>query len=570
MKLKLLVIITGLCACLSGAISCTEALQTSDRPPNILLIMVDDMGFSDPGCYGGEVQTPHLDELAQSGIRFTQFYNTSRCCPTRAALLTGLYPHQAGIGQMTFNRELPGYQGQLGANTVTIAEVLRDAGYQTGMVGKWHTSLTNQREDHTEQLDWLNHQGFGEADFSDPATYPTARGFDKYYGNIWGVVNYFDPFSLVNGTQPVQEVPKDFYITDAISDTAVAYINAFAQQSEPFFLYVAHCAPHWPLHALPEDIARYQDVYTAGWDSIRAMRYQRQVDMGLLDPETTTMSPALKREHTWQEEPHPAWESQAMAVHAAMIDRVDQGLGRIIRQLKQTEQWENTVILFLSDNGASPERPRKAGFDRNSQTRQGDSVYYQDFAHLPGPEVSYNGIGKYWANVANTPFRYTKAKTYEGGICTPMVAHWPAGISSQANTINRSPGHVIDLMATCVELAHTKYPAKYQGRSITPMEGKSLVPVLKTGTRTGHPILFWEHYSSKAIRAGDWKAVTFPDDRWQLFHLPTDRTEQVDLATAQSEKLAEMKALWQIEANRLQVFPHPPVPKHVSNQRREE
>ena len=522
-------------------------------------MMVDDMGFSDPGCFGGEVQTPNLDRLAGNGMRFTQFYNTSRCCPTRASLLTGLYQHQAGIGQMTTDRgeKYPGYRGVLQSNTVTIAEVLKEAGYRTGMVGKWHVSLT-KGPGGDNRMPWLNHQEFQGEDFSDLHTYPTARGFEKYYGNIWGVVNFYDPFSLVNGDKPVKEVPKDFYYTDAISDTSVAYIDEFSKSEDPFFLYIAHCAPHWPLHALPEDIAKYENTYKVGWDAIRQQRFNRQLELGLFDPQTAKLSKAIDRPTDWENEPHQEWEARAMAVHAAMIDRVDQGLGRIIQKLEETGELDNTLFLFLSDNGASPERPQNPGFDRNSETRDGGMVHYSDFQIMPGPETSYTGIGRYWANVANTPFKYWKARTFEGGICTPLVAHWPTGIKQAKGSIDQSPGHVIDLMATCLDVAGVTYPQSHQGREVLPLEGKSLNPIFKTGVREGHEIIFWEHYTSKAIRSGDWKLVSLPrQDNWELYNLAQDRTELNDLAEEMPEKVEELKQIWQTEAERVQVFPMP-------------
>lgn len=527
--------------------------------PNILLIMVDDMGFSDPGCYGGEIQTPNLDRLAANGLRFTQFYNTSRCCPTRAALLTGLYPHQAGMGQMTVDRgeEFPGYRGQLTDNAATIAEVLRSAGYRTGMVGKWHLSLT-EGPSGENRLAWLNHQGFSDYDFADRRSYPTARGFEKYYGNIWGVVNYFDPFSLVNGEEPVKNVPDDFYYTDAISDTAVAYIEAFSRKDDPFFLYVAHCAPHWPLHALPEDIAKYEDTYRAGWDVIRRQRYERQLKLGLFSAENTALTDPTERSTGWEQEENPDWEARAMAVHAAMVDRVDQGLGRIIRKLEETGELDHTLILFLSDNGASPERPQNPGFDRNSETREGRAVHYSNFSIPPGSENTYTGIGRYWANAANTPFRYWKARTYEGGIATPLIVHWPAGIYVKPGSITNSPGHVIDIMATCVDVAGAEYPLVHAGRELMPLEGKSLAPIFRSGNREGHETLFFEHFTAKALRQGDWKLVALPrQDRWELYNLDEDRMETNDLSGVMPEKVAELQAIWQREAERLRVLPAP-------------
>lgn len=535
----------------------------SERP-NIIVILVDDMGYSDPGCFGGEVQTPNLDRLAENGIRLTQFYNTARCCPTRASLLTGLYPHQAGIGQMTGDRGLRGYQGRLTRESVTIAEVLKDAGYSTGMVGKWHVSLTRSvpgGNNAGPHLSWLNHQDYADRPFSDLESYPLNRGFDKYFGNIWGVVNFFDPFSLVNGLENVTQVPEYYYYTDAISDTAVAYIDQFAAEEEPFFLYIAHTAPHWPLHAPEEDILKYRDTYTAGWDKIRTQRVQRMKELGIVE-EDVMLSPANREgsQADWENNPHRDYETRKMAVHAAMIDRVDQGLGRIIQKLKEAGEYENTVIMFLSDNGASPEMPGQPGFDRNGETRDGRKVIYtrHDKTVMPGPETTYAGIGRSWANVANTPFRFWKARCYEGGICTPFVVHWPEGITARSGSINRSPGHVMDIMATCLDLGRAEYPDTFKGEQILPLEGKSLVPLFFEGQREGYQFLFFEHYDSRALRMGKWKLVALPDGEWELYNLAEDRTEMSELSAQFPEKLEEMIKIWQQEADRTYVYPAPP------------
>lgn len=559
-KLHLLLLLS-----LAASVAPTE--KTSNRP-NIIIMMVDDMGFSDPGCFGGEVQTPNLDALAENGLRFTQFYNAGRCCPTRASLLTGLYPHQAGIGQMTFDKgeEYPGYRGTLGANTVTIAEVLKESGYQTGMVGKWHLSITRVKGGNgnsEEHMKWLNKQAYFEDDFADPATYPTARGFEKYYGNIWGVVNFFDPFSLVHGTEPVGELPDDYYITDAISDSAVAFIDQFARHDDPFFLYVAHCAPHWPLHAKKEDIAKYRNAYTEGWQEIRQQRFQRQLEMDLFDKDQVALSPASIRAHRWEEEEHQAWESEVMATHAAMIDRVDQGLGRIVKKLKALDELDNTIILFLSDNGASPERYGQPGFDRTSETREGKKVHYLSRDHTSGPETTYNYIGQDWANVANTPFKYWKRFNHEGGICTPFVAHWPNGMAAEKGSIVRQPHHVIDLMATCVDLAQADYPKELKGMAITPFEGQSLSPIFDGQANTNARSLMFEHYYARAFRQGHWKLVAFPGKDYELYNISEDRTEINNLASSMPEKVVELADAWEAEAKRINILPQPQMGEHI-------
>ena len=528
--------------------------------PNIIIILADDMGFSDMGCYGGEINTPNLDNLAQNGMRFTQFYNTSRCCPTRASLLTGLYQHEAGIGRMTGDNKLPGYRGQLTEQTVTIAEVLKGAGYNTGMVGKWHVSNTIQQKNPNEQLKWLNHQGYPDADFGPILAYPTHRGFDKYYGNIWGVVNYFDPFSLVNGDKPVKSVPSNYYHTIGITDTTCSYIKQFKATEKPFFLYVAYTAPHWPIQALPQDIEKYKDTYKVGWDVIRENRYNKMIKLGLFDPKTTKLSPENRKANSnWDENPNKEYDARCMAVHAAMIDRIDQGIGQIMATLKATGQLENTVIMFLSDNGASPEVPASGGFDRNSETRDGREVIYtrSNNSVMPGSETTYTGIGPDWANVANTPFKLWKKESFEGGICTPFIAYWPAGIKKQAGTINTSTCHVMDLMATCIDLAKTTYPVTYNNHEIIPLEGLSIVPILDKGKRVGHKSLFFEHYDARALRIGDWKLVSLKGDNYELYNIAKDRTELHNLAAEMPEKVNEMKAIWEKEAYRVHAFPAP-------------
>ena len=463
-----------------------------DDRPNIILILADDMGFSDAGCYGGEIHTPNIDYLATNGIRFTQFYNTSRCCPTRASLLTGLYNHNAGIGEMTEDRHEAGYRGHITNNTVTIAEVLQTADYHTGMSGKWHVSNTIVQKTPQEQSDWLNHKTNYPV-FSPPDQYPTARGFKKYYGNIWGVVDYFDPFSLVNGTTPVKEVPPNYYHTDAINDTAVAYIKAFSKDDKPFFIYVAHTAPHWPLMALPEDIEKYKDTYTGGWEAIRKARYERMVAMGLVDPRKAPLSPAAPDGPAWENNRDKNWDAMAMAVHAAMIDRMDQGIGRIIEALRQTGRLDNSIILFLSDNGASAEDAAAygPGFDRPGETRDGRKINYPVKKEvLPGPETSFTSIGQRWANAANTPYRYWKSESFEGGIHTPLIVFWPKGINAKKGSLTNQPGHVMDFMPTFTEMAHAKISIAIQWPHHSSCTGHQPVTRFKRTTAAGPPGYF--------------------------------------------------------------------------------
>ncbi len=530
-----------------------------DGRPNIIVILADDLGYSDMGCYGGEISTPNLDRLAQNGLRFNSFYNTSRSCPTRASLLTGIYQHQAGIGRMTFDDHLPGYRGTLSKNAVTIAEVLSGAGYQTGMIGKWHVAETPLRPDQTA---WLNHQVFHE-EFADKVNYPTHRGFMDYYGTIYGVVDYFDPFSLVNGEEPVNSVPDDYYITNALSDSAVMYVNRYAKGGKPFFLYLSYTAPHWPLHALPEDIEKYKDTYKVGWQAIREQRYERMKRLGIFPGQTDYLS-QRQFDDDWANNPTAEWDARAMAVHAAMVDRMDRGIGELVEALRKNGQLDNTLIMFMSDNGASSESCQNysAGEnDRPSKTRDGrDIVYPRKKEVMPGPQTSYAGIGDRWANVVNTPFRFWKAKQFDGGICTPMVAHWPKGIGKKVKgKVTGDMCHVMDIMATCVEMAGAAYPKTYGGNEIVPMEGVSFVSTLQGKPRKGHEYLGFEHFNQRAFIASDgWKIVwQGPKTGWELYDLNTDRTELRNLASQKPEKVSQLAAQYEAWAKRCMVEPYP-------------
>jgi arylsulfatase A-like enzyme len=553
------------------------------RRPNVVLVLADDMGYSDLGCMGGEIRTPNLDKLAAGGLRFTQFYNGARCCPTRASLLTGLYPHQAGVGRMTTaDTGLPGYRGHLVDSAVTIPEVLGGAGYRTGMVGKWHLSLTEEKPGHMRRL--ANQEIAGT--FSDPKSYPVGRGFASHYGIIWGVADYFDPFSLVRNATPVREVPAGYYITDALTDEAVKFIGgreeravpaerkapagqqALTGQSasanrpaQPFFLYLAYTAPHWPLHAREEDVARYAETYKVGWDAIREARHKRMVEKGLLPAGGDTLSPPIKRKTPWADNPDAAWDARAMAVHAAMVDRLDQGVGRVVAELDRLKLLDDTLILFLSDNGASPEAYPSPGFDRPRETRDGRKITYPpNKTVMPGTETTFFGMGPAWANVASTPLRGWKADTYEGGICTPMIAHWPKGVTTPPGTVTTQPGHVMDLMATCLELSAATYPAEFGGHAITPLAGKSLLPILRGGRREGaegHEVIGWEHFGARAIRQGDWKLVGKKDAPWELYDLSADRCELNDRAAVDPGRVKAMAARWEQWAEATNVLPMP-------------
>ncbi|NDV58290.1 arylsulfatase [Bacteroides sp. 519] len=525
------------------ASACSNSSEKKeDARPNILVILADDLGYSDLGCYGGEINTPNLDKLAQNGLRFTRFYNASRSCPTRASLLTGLYPHQAGVGRMTFDEHQPGYRGTMTKNGVTIAEALKGAGYQTGMIGKWHVAETPLRPD---QRQWLAHQ-VQHDDFAPKENYPTHRGFDDFYGTIYGVVNYFDPFSLVNGEEPVRTVPDDYYSTIALSDSAVSYIKRYAQSDNPFFMYLSYHAPHWPLHALPEDIKKYEDMYTKGWDDIREKRYNRMKQLGIFEQKGDYLTERQFKD-TWEENPTKEWDARAMAVHAAMIDRMDKEIGRVLKSLEETGQLDNTLILFMSDNGCSPENCQnfsEGENDRPAEMRNGEPIVYPRKKEvLPGPQNTYASIGPRWANVANTPFRFWKAKSYEGGVCTPMIAHWPKGMKQGKGTITTAQGHVIDLLPTFLELSGAEYPLEYNGNKIIPYAGVSLVSAITNGEPTVKRDLCFEHFNERALIDDEgWKIIRAArEDKWELYNLNEDRTEIHNLATQYPDRVNKME-----------------------------
>lgn len=511
----------------------TTALLAQSSKPNIMIVMVDDMGYSDPECFGGEIHTPHIDSLASNGVRMTQFYNCARSCPSRASLMTGLYAQQVGITGM----------GQsLNNQCVTIPEVLKLNGYSTGMTGKWHLSLTQGRASNDEQMKWLAHQA-SYGPFAPLPSYPCNRGFDEHYGTIWGVGDFFDPFSLVHNETAIETVPKDFYMTDFVTDHTVQLIDTFSKKDQPFFMYVAYTAPHWPLHALPEDIAKYDGKYDDGWDALSQKRYQRMLELGLI---TQDQMPVSKNEsnRSWNAETRKAYESATMEVHAAMVDRVDQGLGKIIAKLKETGRYDNTIIFFLSDNGASPERYLNSGFDRPSMTRDGTPVLYPGSYPMPGAENTCTGIGDAWAAAVNTPFRYWKSESFHGGTATPMIIQWPAGMKLKEGSINTKIGHVTDIMPTCLELAGAAYPSSYKGNSIIPLESQSMVPVLEGDSTYERNITYWEHEGGRAIRKGNWRLVSLKNANWQLFDMSSDQSETRNVAAEYPDVVKELKTLW--------------------------
>ena len=508
------------------------------QQPNILLILNDDMGFSDLGCYGGEIETPNLDSLAMAGLRYSQFYNTARCCPSRGSLLTGLYPHQADIGHMMGSHGIDGYLGDLSNKAVTLAEVLKLGGYSTYMSGKWHV---------TRHVDGPKHN------------WPSQRGFDEFYGIITGAASYWQPRTLTRNNERIGLESEDFFFTDAISEEACHQIRKHSESEvgSPFFQYVAYTAPHWPLHAHPEDISKYKGRFDAGWDELRAQRQTRMNEMGLLNTDWQ-LSPRDPRVVPWEEEPNQEWQALRMEVYAAQVDRMDQGIGRILTTLKETGQLENTVILFLADNGGCAEelgpdmQQRVAtGWEKigTLQDRFGEPVRFGNSADIdPGPENTYASYGIPWANLSNTPFRLYKHWVHEGGIATPLIVHWPEGIVGQGEW-RHQPAQLPDILATFLELGDVTYPLKFHGQEITPLEGFSLVPSFQNDS-TERQTLFWEHEGNKAVRQGSWKLVCkFPTD-WELYNVEADRTETRNLIHEEPEVASRLVKLYDAWAER--------------------
>ena len=500
-------------AAIPGLTGCGAA---SPGRPNIIIIMADDMGFSDIGCYGGEISTPNLDRMAQRGIRFTQFYNTARCCPTRASLLTGLYQHQAGIGHMVRDRGYPAYQGYLNDRCVTIAEALRPAGYITLMAGKWHVGENRPH-------------------------WPVDRGFDRYFGLISGGSNYWrldKGRKMAVDDQPYTPPEKGFYMTDAFTDHAIDFIGQYTNQKKPFFMYLAYTSPHWPLHAWPEDIEKYRGKYMMGWDELRRQRHERMIGMGIVRNEWP-LTPRDDRVPAWEDVQDKEFRDLKMAVYAAQVDRMDQNIGRLLAKLDETGATENTLILFLADNGGCAEEVNRG--------KPGVP---------PGGPDSFLSYGRPWANASNTPFRLYKHWVHEGGISTPLVAYWPGRITNPG-TLTNQPGHLIDLMATCVDVGEAGYPETYKGKPITPMEGESLRPIIEGAQREPHEAIYWEHEGNRAIRQGKWKLVSRFDvgGEWQLYDMEADRTEMNNLGARSPDRVTELAKLWQIWADRVGVQP---------------
>jgi arylsulfatase A-like enzyme len=514
--------------------------------PDIIIILNDDMGFSDIGCYGGEIETPNLDRLAAGGLRYSQFYNTARCSPSRASLLTGLHPHQTGIGILTYDTGPEGYTGDLSKRAVTMAEVLKEAGYGTYLSGKWHVA-----KNLTEPTD----------------SWPVQRGFEKFFGTIIGAGSFYHPNTLTRGNESAEkeatENPEFFY-TDAISDQAADFIREHHQESpdKPLFQYVAYTAPHWPLHAHEEDIAKYKGRFDHGWDKLREQRLERLVRAGIIDASwmLTDRDPS---QPAWENAEQKEWLLRCMEVYAAQIDRMDQGIGRIIAALEETGRLDNTFLLFLSDNGACAEDiPEGVNVQSlvddlmiaQSKTRDGRPVLLgNDPTVMPGPEDTYQSYGVAWANLSNSPFRLYKHWIHEGGISTPLIVHWPQGIE-EAGGLRHVPGQLPDLMATVLEITGAAYPSSYKGNEILPLEGISLAKSFDADYDRQEP-LFWEHEGNAAVRVGKWKLVRNYPSAWELYDMADDRTETKDLAAEQPDRVKEMLALYEEWAGRCGVIP---------------
>lgn len=543
-----------------------QSQPKTNQKPNIIVILTDDMGYSDIGCFGSEIRTPNIDKLASKGLRFTQFYNTARCSPSRAALLTGLYPHQAGMGHLSSDNypTIPGYVDDLSKNAVTMAEVFGKAGYATYMTGKWH--LTKNLSDKGDKSNW-----------------PIQRGFQRFFGTLNGSGSYYDPGTLTSNNTFIAP-GKNFYYTNAISDTAVKYIKENPKE-KPFFFYIAYTAAHWPLHAPESEIQKYKGVFDKGWDELREQRFNKLKKAGIISA-NCVLTPRGVEIPEWKDEPLKDWQIRRMQVYAAMVDVMDQGIGKIITALEQKGILDNTIIFYMQDNGGCAETQ---GTDQPEVLPTAEQATLKPFSYdsiftgkkplysrdgrwvrngigvMPGDANTFTTYGKEWANVSNTPYRLYKHWTHEGGIATPLVIHWPKGITKKGE-IRNQPGHLIDIMATCLAITGIEYPSTFNGNAIKPFEGKNLVPAF-TNLPIERKYIFWEHEGNRAIRTGNWKLVstaTNPkkftaadENKWELYDLEKDPSEMNNLAAKFPDKVKELAQLWEQEAIRTNAKPWP-------------
>ncbi len=512
--------------------------------PNIIVVLADDMGFSDLNCYGGEIDTPNINSLAKNGVRFTQFYNAARCCPTRASLLTGLYPHKTGVGYMTeSDYGYPGYRAELNNNCVTIAEALKLGGYRTYMAGKWHVC-----------------KDF--AAVGPKHNWPMQRGFEKFFGTLIAAGSQWDPITLVEGNDFITP-SGDFFYTEEISNKAIEYIDRH-NSDKPFFLYIAHTAPHWPLHARSEMIAKYRGRFSEGWDKLRENRLERQKKMGIV-PESVKLSPRDEVIPAWDGVEHKQWQQSRMEAYAAMVEHIDEGMGKLVKKLEEKDQLDNTLIFFLSDNGGDSLEHLDGMIGSTGYpwaymryvplyTRDGRPIIAGDYPGVElGPDDTYGGYGINWASVSNSPFQKYKKYAHEGGISTPLIVHWPDKIKEK-NVLRHQCGHVVDIMATCLDAAGVEYPKSYKGNEITPLDGKSLLAVCENDTQI-HSVLCWEHDGHRGVRKGKWKIAAVSGGAWQLYDMSTDRTETTDLAEKYPEITAELEGLYNKWADECGVIP---------------
>jgi len=486
--------------------------------PNIILILADDMGFSDLGVTGSEIQTPNLNSMARQGILLTSMYNCARCCPTRASLLTGLYPHKAGIGHMTPDLGLEAYQGYLKSNVLTIGEILKMADYRTLMSGKWHVGGNYIAR---EVDNWT------PGDSTHPT--PRQRGFDKFFGIVDGSANHFSPHFLMEDDKKIEIGSEDFYFTDAITDKAIQMIEC-GDKEQPFFLYLGHTAPHWPLQAPEESIAKYEGAYLKGWDYIRAARHEEMQSQGILR-HNWDLSPRDKSAPAWTEIKNADWEAMRMAVYAAQVDRMDRSIGKLIQSLKKRKNFDNTLIFFLSDNGGCAEFLAEDGFLQRfpKETADGRKVTLGNIiGKRPGDAQTFMSYDLPWSNVSNAPFRLHKHWVHEGGISTPLIVHWPEKIKRAC--VSHEPAHVVDILPTIMEVAGASYPKEFKEQRTTRLDGESMVPMLEGKKWSREQPIYWEHEGNSAVRMNNMKLVRLHGRPWELYDMDNDRTELRNLA----------------------------------------
>jgi len=509
--------------------------------PDIVLVLADDMGFSDIGCFGGEIETPHLDRLGRSGVRFTHFYNSPRCSPSRASLLTGLHPHQVGVGILNFDDGPDGYPGNLSESCATVAECLATAGYRSYLSGKWHLA--------------------SDMDHPNPA-WPTRRGFDRFYGTLEGAGSFYNPRTLVRDEEDIADeaAAPGFYYTDAISDAARDFVTEHHESTpdRPYFLYLAYTAPHWPLHAPEEEVVKHRGRFDAGWDVLRRERLERLVTEGLLD-DRWRLTPRDERVPEWDGVEDKEWEVRRMEVYAAQVSRMDEGIGRLLDRLTELDRLDNTIVLFLSDNGGCAEELDRefveAFVPLDDETKDGEPVVSGNVVGvIPGPESTYASYGRSWANLSNTPFREYKHWVHEGGISTPLLLHWPDGTVG-AGRLEHTPFQLVDILPSLLEAAGADYPTTRSGTSVPPAGGRSMLPVVRGEASDAERALFWEHEGNAGVRRGPWKLVRKHAQDWELYDMVTDRTELVDLSGREPEMVRELSAAYDEWGRRCGVIP---------------